>query len=171
LADLIKAYIADVDDGASLSARGSIVCERVGRKIGMRGLGSGIETTSRTSSAAASAAAAISSSSSIAASAIASTASSKSTTTAISAAAAAAVASAEASTAAETTTKTTTSRRGASESVFTDFESAALPFVAIELLDRVPSIIRIVEDYDSGAFGAAFGSLMDICTNNISRLG
>lgn len=75
-----------------------------------------------------------------------------------------AVAAAEASTASKSTTEASPRAEAASTSVaiLTDFEQTALPVVAVELLDGVLRVIRIVEDDDAGALRMAVGSHVNV---------
>lgn len=63
-------------------------------------------------------------------------------------------------------TAATVHATGTSESVLAHLQYAALPVVAIELLDRVSRVVGVLEDDNAGALGASVRSDMDISSDH-----
>lgn len=149
-------YVADVYGLAPLT----ISCREVGESIGWNRNSWAAAAAKAASPGATTAAAAIATSSTVTSAECTAT-SAKSTTTAETATEAAA------STKATATAKATSHSR-VGEAVNANFEDTSLPVVAVELLDRITSIIRRFEDNDAGAFGSAVRSKMDISADDTS---
>ena len=100
------------------------------------------------------------------------------TTTAAIAAAEPTTAATKAATAAVATTKAATSateaatavaastHRRTGEAILANLEHAALPVIAVELLDGVACVVRRLENHNAGALGSAVGAEMDVGANN-----
>ena len=144
-------YVADIDSLASVRSSGSVVSKRVRRNGGCR---SSIRET---------AAAAAASSSSEAATAEASSKPTTSTTEATSAAEASSEASSHA---AVSTTAAEAHSATASISILTDLKVAALPFMAVELLDGTSSIIGALENDNARTLRATIRADMNISADN-----
>lgn len=158
---MISTYVADVDDRAALAARGRIVCEVIwssrrsivaGRSLatGTTYIATSTSTTVTTTVAAATTTIAATATS-------AKTASAKSSTT-----------TAESATHAESAATASEATRAAraGETILSHFQGAALPFVAIELVDSVTCVIGSVESDDSRAFRATIGRDVDVGAND-----
>lgn len=144
----VRTYVAHVDDGRSLSTR----CRKVGERVWGHSR-NGLEVGTTSESTAESTAAAKAAAKTTAATEIATT---TETTTATEAA--------KAATAAE-------AYRSTGVTVFTDLEHAALPFVAVELLDGIARIVRGFEGDNSGALGTARGIGVNVGTDHGTLLG
>ncbi len=79
--------------------------------------------------------------------------------------------SAEATSEAATAAIWCTARAAACVAVFTNFEDATLPVIAVELSDGVLRIIGVVERDDAGALGTPVGAEVDVCANDGTCLG
>ena len=134
-----------------------MIRERVRRHRGV----ASIETT-RAAGAAGTARTAIATTAAIAAEA---------TTTAAKAAAAKATAEGTATTTKAATAVASSTHRGTGKAILTDLEHAALPIIAVELLDGVASIIRRLENNDTRALRSAVRAEMDIGANNTACTG
>lgn len=154
-------YIADEDEGTSFTTTGREVGERVGR--GSRSL---LGHTTIAALLAAVASSAISATTAEAAAE--STSSTEAATTSKSSphtiATTVATSSTEASPIASLATLESTCSIGIS--VFSNLESSALPVVAVELLDRISSIVRAFESDDTSPFWSASRIDMDIGSDN-----
>jgi hypothetical protein len=144
-------HVPHVDDLAPLGARCSEIGKRVGRD---RSCGVVLEATSCSKATPAP----------TVASAEATTASTEATTASAEAAAAEAATATKASSA-------TKAHAGVSEAIGTDLEDAALPIIAIELLDSVSSIVGGFEYHDTGSLGSPIGSQMDIGADDTASAG
>lgn len=142
-------YVANVDGVALLNAGRGMVRERVRRHGGV----TSIETTR----AAGTAGTAIATTAAIAAEAA---------TTSTKSAAAKATAKGPATATKAATAVASSTHRGTSKAILTDLEHAALPIIAVELLDGVASIIRRLENNDTRALRSAVRAEMDIGANN-----
>ena len=81
-------------------------------------------------------------------------------------------AAAEASThTAEAATSTESSAAGAGKSIFTNLEHAALPVVAVELLDCVTGVIRTLENDNARALRSAVRAHVHVRTNDTTNAG
>lgn len=149
----ITAYIAHEDNLARVIARGGIVGEGI-RCRGRTGTNTGTSASTSTGVEAASTT-----------KAAAATESPKSTATAKPTAAAKPTAKAAAA------AKTAAAAKAASagKAVLTDLQDAALPIIAIELLDCIPRIVRAFEHNYSGALGSAVGPDVYVGAGNTSR--
>jgi hypothetical protein len=137
-----------------------MVSERVRRHRGV----AAIETTgaTRTTGTAGAARTAIPTTAAIAAEA---------TTTSAEAAAAKATAKGPATASKAATAVTSSAHSWAGKAILTDLEHAALPIVAVELLDGGASIVRRLEDNNAGALGSAVRAKVDIGANNTACTG
>jgi hypothetical protein len=149
LQDRDETYVADIDDVAFLNTTGGVVSERV---RGHRGVAGIMETASSGGS-----------------STISTTTSAIAESTTTSTEPAATKAAAEASTSASKTAAaiaTGGAHGRAGKTILTDLEHAALPVIAVELLNSVARIFGGFEDDDAGALRSTVRAEMDIGANN-----
>jgi hypothetical protein len=147
----VRTHIADVDDFNLVSARGSVVGERVGRNRGR-------STTVEASTTGAAATTTTTTSASEAA-----------TTTAVAETSAATKSSSSISTTEATSTAAEAAAHGiVGKPVFTDLEHATLPVVAVELLDSIACIVGGFEDDYSRTFRSAVLAEVDIGSEDTS---
>lgn len=140
-------YVADIDGVAFLHTSGGVVGERVGRHRGITGV---VNT-----------AAAIAAATSVAESAAAATKSSSTITASEGSAAAGETAAAVA----------TRAHARAGEAIFTDLKHAALPVIAVELLNGVAGVFRSLKNHNTRALRSAVWAEMDVGANNATCAG
>lgn len=145
--DTHNTYVANINDLAPLGS----TCRVVRKGIRDSRRGSSIETASWGTSVSTTKAA------------TATKATTKATATSKSAATTEAAS--EASTTAKATTATE-SGSGPCEAILTHLKWAALPVVAIELLDGIASIVWRLKGNNARAFGASIRPDVDVCTND-----
>lgn len=74
----------------------------------------------------------------------------------------------EAATTAETTATTEATTLLHRKAILANLDVASLPVVAIELLNRITDIIRMLEHDNAGSLGAAIRSHVDVSANDVS---
>lgn len=156
ISDMLKqqvednSYVADVDSLAALASGRSVVSKRIWRCSGSPSViaSSRRSTISTTTKASASTEPATKSSSASKSAASAETPTGSKTT----------------SKATTSTCKTTWGRSG--EAILSNFKHAALPFVAVELGNRITGIFWTFESDNTGTFGTTIMTDMDIGTND-----
>lgn len=166
-----QTYVADVDDRARVGAGSGEVGEWVWRSSDSWrfGLESAAVVSCWWAAIAASAISSSTTAESASKSATSSTiSSSKAATSSLEAAAISSAAAAHvgATTTAEATASSTTEAGATSEAVLANLESTALPVVAVELLNRVLSVLRVVECDDTGALRTSIGSEVHVSAND-----
>lgn len=145
-------YVADIDSVALLNTGAGVVGE------GVRGDRGGVGGLEATRGGATIAAAAAKAAESTAGAAKATTTKAASETTAGAAKAA--------------TAKAAGAAHGwAGEAILTDLEHAALPIVAVELLDGVASVLGGLENDNAGALRSAVGAELNISADNATGAG
>ena len=158
-------YVAHENDGPWLGAGRGVIGEWVWRGLGSGGRSTSSITTSLRHAVVASATTVASATSS-------ESAAKPSTTTAETtseSATCSSISSGEPAATSKTPTKASTTSEAwstASVAVLTNLENAALPIVAVELLNGVLSVVWVVECDDARALGTTILSRMNVGTNN-----